>query len=113
MKTQYTCLVLCLMACTSLFYNCAPKLKQSAIQPSKEFADAPNDLKINQIQVLGTHNSYEQPVDKNVLAYVTKALQPMMEKMFDNMSPERKAEYLRHRLHRENAEWQNSALQPG
>ena len=81
------------MACTSLFYNCAPKLKQSAIQPSKEFADAPNDLKINQIQVLGTHNSYEQPVDKNVMAYVTKALQPMMEKMFDNMSPERKAEY--------------------
>jgi hypothetical protein len=94
MKTQHTCLVFCLLACTSLFYNCTQKLKQSAIQPAKEFADAPNDLKINQIQVLGTHNSYEQPVDKNVMAYVTKALQPMMEKMFDNMSPERKAEYM-------------------
>lgn len=113
MRTPNTYLVFYLLACTSLFYHCTNKLKQSAVQSTKEFPNAPKDLKINQIQVLGTHNSYEQPVDKNVMAYVTKALQPMMEKMFENMSPERKAEYLRHRLHRKNAQWKNSTLQPG
>ena len=73
--------------------QCSHAAKQSASQTQPEFSEAPKGLKINQIQVLGTHNSYERPVDKNVMAYVSKAVQPMMDKMFETMTPERKAEY--------------------
>jgi len=82
-----------LIALIGLFYQCSKAVKQAQEKLQKEFSEAPKGLKINQMQVLGTHNSYAQPVDKNVMAYVTKAVQPMMDKMFENMSPERKAEY--------------------
>ncbi|WP_443937573.1 Ca2+-dependent phosphoinositide-specific phospholipase C [Pedobacter sp. MW01-1-1] len=40
----------------------------------------PSDLKINQIQVLGTHNSYAKPVDPKVIALMN----PIFEKMYDS-----------------------------
>ena len=42
-------------------------------QKKKEFSSIPKGLKINRIQVLGTHNSYAKPVDPRVLAYADKA----------------------------------------
>lgn len=60
---------------------------------NKEFANAPKNLKINQIQVLGTHNSYAQPVDSNVLAYVDPIIQNMMGKMMEMMPADQKAAY--------------------
>ncbi|WP_454881000.1 Ca2+-dependent phosphoinositide-specific phospholipase C [Sphingobacterium detergens] len=40
-----------------------------------------NALKINQIQVLGTHNSYARPVDPRLAAYADPIFAKMMEKM--------------------------------
>src|SRR6218665_2870889 len=47
-------------------------------QPPADHSEALDNLKINQIQVLGTHNSYARPVDTTVMAYAD----PIFEKMF-------------------------------
>ncbi|MGL5276756.1 Ca2+-dependent phosphoinositide-specific phospholipase C [Myroides sp.] len=48
----------------------------------------PKDLRINQIQVLGTHNSYAEPVDPNLLDYVSKIIDKSKTTMFDSMDKE-------------------------
>lgn len=45
-------------------------------------------LRVNQIQVLGTHNSYAQPVDDQLLDYVSQVLESSKHKMFGAMSQE-------------------------
>lgn len=47
-------------------------------QPATANHEKLDNLKINQIQVLGTHNSYARPVDTFVMAYAD----PIFEKMF-------------------------------
>lgn len=71
-------------------YGCANKQIDTA---SETVSALPNDLKLNQIQVLGTHNSYAQPIDTNVMAYVSKFVEPMMEKMIAAMDSAKLAEY--------------------
>ncbi|MFN3228284.1 MAG: Ca2+-dependent phosphoinositide-specific phospholipase C [Asticcacaulis sp.] len=46
----------------------------------------PNALKLNEIQVLGTHNSYAQPVDKRLLAEVDPILEKLMPLMSRGLS---------------------------
>ncbi len=48
---------------------------------------ANDDLKINQIQVVGTHNSYSQPADPRVFAVMTPLLKPMLDGMTKMMPP--------------------------
>lgn len=48
----------------------------------------PKDLRINQIQVLGTHNSYAEPVDPNLLDYVSKIIDKSKTTVFDSMDKE-------------------------
>lgn len=47
-------------------------------QQKMEFSNIPKNLKINEIQVLGTHNSYARPVDPTVLAYGDSLISKMM-----------------------------------
>lgn len=49
-------------------------------------AQAAEPLRINQIQVIGTHNSYSQPADPRVFQVMKPVLQPMMDGM-KNMPP--------------------------
>ncbi len=65
----------------------------SAQTKSKEFSNAPKKLKINQLQVLGTHNSYAQPVDSNVLAFADPIFKNMMGQMMPMMPADQKAIY--------------------
>ncbi|MGH1515915.1 phosphatidylinositol-specific phospholipase C domain-containing protein [Chryseobacterium sp. JK1] len=51
------------------------------------------DLKINQLQIVGTHNSYAQPVDPKVLDFVTPIINGMMQKYSSTMSEEQKAKF--------------------
>jgi len=44
-----------------------------------------DDLPINQIQVIGTHNSYRQPVDLRVFDVMDPILQPMFQNMLKQM----------------------------
>ena len=53
----------------------------------------PEKLKINQIQVLGTHNSYAQPVDTAVLNYIDPIFEKMMGQYFSTMPEEQQAKY--------------------
>ncbi|WKL58962.1 phosphatidylinositol-specific phospholipase C1-like protein [Asticcacaulis sp. ZE23SCel15] len=53
---------------------------------AKDFETAPRDLKLNEIQVLGTHNSYARPVDKRLLAVVDPIIEKMMAQFSANMS---------------------------
>ncbi|MGG5207323.1 Ca2+-dependent phosphoinositide-specific phospholipase C [Chryseobacterium sp. MIQD13] len=62
-------------------------------QNKKEFSGYPKDLRINQIQVLGTHNSYAQPVDPKVLKLATGIMEKFKGSFFDNMSAEEKAKF--------------------
>ncbi|MEL4306852.1 Ca2+-dependent phosphoinositide-specific phospholipase C [Joostella sp. CR20] len=55
----------------------------------KEFSNIPKDLKINEIQVLGTHNSYSKPIDPRVLSYAGAAIDKMMPKFMANMPAEK------------------------
>ena len=58
-----------------------------------EFRGGGKKLKINQIQVLGTHNSYAQPVDSNVLAYGDPIFKGLMGMMQQRMTPEQMLEW--------------------
>ncbi|MFV0541795.1 MAG: Ca2+-dependent phosphoinositide-specific phospholipase C, partial [Aestuariibaculum sp.] len=44
-----------------------------------------NNLKINQIQVLGTHNSYARPVDSQVIKYAAPKIEKLMGQFFKKM----------------------------
>lgn len=50
-------------------------------------------LKLNQIQVLGTHNSYSNFVDPSLLAVLAKAANEKMASFMDNMSTEQIAQF--------------------
>lgn len=62
-------------------------LSMGQVQP-RDWPSAPEKLKINELQVLGTHNSYAQPVDPKVLAMV----EPMIAKLMAGMSSRMPAE---------------------
>ncbi|GAB4374299.1 MAG: phosphatidylinositol-specific phospholipase C1-like protein [Bryobacter sp.] len=64
-----------------------------AAQTTNEFGNAPNGLKINEIQVLGTHNSYAQPADPRVFAMMNPMLSKLMEKISQTLSQEQLAAF--------------------
>ncbi|MDM1458067.1 hypothetical protein HX025_15645 [Myroides odoratimimus] len=55
---------------------------------TKQEINLPSDLRINQIQVLGTHNSYAEPVDPNLLVYVSKIVDQSKGKLLEGMTKE-------------------------
>jgi len=59
----------------------AASTNMATAQASKKNASI-DHLKINQIQVLGTHNSYAQPVDTTLMAYA----EPIFDKMMAGMA---------------------------
>lgn len=65
----------------------------SMAQKAKEFSGYPKDLKINQLQVLGTHNSYAKPVDPKVLKLATGIMDKFKDSFFDKMPAEEKAKF--------------------
>mgnify|MGYP001107901700 CR=1 FL=1 len=74
-----TAAIMLLAACTDMATAQALKMNASVDQ-----------LKINQIQVLGTHNSYAQPVDTTLLAYAD----PIFDKMITGMGKSMPADQL-------------------
>ncbi|WP_263408086.1 phosphatidylinositol-specific phospholipase C1-like protein [Terriglobus tenax] len=52
---------------------------------------AQNDLRLNQIQVVGTHNSYQMPADPRVMQVMGPRLKPMIEGMMQHMPAEQAA----------------------
>lgn len=50
-------------------------------------------LKINQVQLLGTHNSYAQPVDSTVLAYIDPIIEKLTKGYMQHMPAEQKAAF--------------------
>ncbi len=49
-------------------------LLSASVALAQEAADLPPDLPINELQVLGTHNSYAMPADPRLLAYAEKLM---------------------------------------
>jgi hypothetical protein len=47
-----------------------------------------DDLKINQIQIVGTHNSYSQGVDPQIMAMADAIIGPRLSQMAASMPPE-------------------------
>jgi len=54
---------------------------------AQEAADLPPDLPINEIQVLGTHNSYAMPADPRLIAYAERKMGGSMGDMAKPMPP--------------------------
>jgi hypothetical protein len=52
-----------------------------------------DNLKINEIQVLGTHNSYAMPVDPVILNYGDSVITATMKPMMENMPEEQREKY--------------------
>jgi len=55
--------------------------------------DKCQNVRINQLQILGTHNSYAKPADPKVLDLVTPIINGMMQKYSSMMSEEQKAKF--------------------
>lgn len=81
-RFQYLfCLLVFLVSCTQKEQNA-----------NKNQVSGPNDtLKLNQIQILGTHNSYAMPIDSNVIKMIGPMMDEMMKQYKANMTPEQKA----------------------
>lgn len=62
-------------------------------QTKKEFSNYPKGLKINQIQVLGTHNSYAKPVDPKVLKMASDIFSQYKGSFLDKMPADEKAKF--------------------
>lgn len=69
------------------------KAAPQASESTNKFADIADSLKLNQIQVLGTHNSYAQPIDSNLINYVSSIIEPMMSNRMAGMDSATLAEY--------------------
>ncbi|MBO9731446.1 MAG: hypothetical protein J7623_22590 [Chitinophaga sp.] len=83
MKKKITTLAVVAVLATGSVY--AQKVKQGTA--------AVDGLKINQIQVLGTHNSYARPVDPRLLALADPIAEKMMTQMTKNITKEQAAAY--------------------
>lgn len=55
--------------------------------------DKCQNVRINQLQIVGTHNSYAKPADPKVLDLVTPIINGMMQKYSSMMSEEQKAKF--------------------
>ncbi|HEX7804053.1 MAG TPA: Ca2+-dependent phosphoinositide-specific phospholipase C [Pseudoxanthomonas sp.] len=60
---------------------------------SVTLACAAAELRINQVQVIGTHNSYSQPADPRVFEIMGRRLRPIMEALGQRMSAQAKAQF--------------------
>lgn len=65
----------------------------SAQANKPELPDISKHIKINQVQVLGTHNSYAQPVDPSVMSYVGSQIDKAKGGYLEAMSAEQLAFY--------------------
>lgn len=74
------------------FASCIALLVTSCSTLSQGAANDRN-VRLNEIQVLGTHNSYAQPVDPRLLGYADKVVGPLMSRMLAGMKPEQLAEF--------------------
>lgn len=63
----------------------------AAARESGATAASADSLQINQIQVVGTHNSYALPADPRVMALMAPRLAALMQSMVKIMSPEQAA----------------------
>ncbi|NOW48693.1 hypothetical protein FHW96_004883 [Novosphingobium sp. SG751A] len=64
-----------------------------AMVASAAVAQPNDDLRINQIQILGTHNSYSQGVDPQIMAMADAIIGPRMSQMAAQMPPAARAQY--------------------
>ncbi|ASK30256.1 hypothetical protein CEY12_09070 [Chryseobacterium sp. T16E-39] len=71
-------------------YICAAAITAAGIFHAQEKC---KNIKINQLQVLGTHNSYAEPVDPKVLELAAPIIKNLMAKYDSSMSPEQKAKF--------------------
>ncbi|WP_430636343.1 Ca2+-dependent phosphoinositide-specific phospholipase C [Sphingomonas hankookensis] len=67
----------------------AAAIAQPAVKPPR--APGPDTLRLDQIQVVGTHNSYALPADPRVFALAAPVMKAMTEKMAKAMTPEQRA----------------------
>jgi hypothetical protein len=65
----------------------------SVAGPRQEASGLNPDLKINQIQVIGTHNSYAMPVDPRLMAIVDPILGHVTSELSARMPPEERAAF--------------------
>ncbi|MCG1035040.1 Ca2+-dependent phosphoinositide-specific phospholipase C [Polaribacter sargassicola] len=81
---------------TSLFIGsillvCSCKKESSQFSLENNTIKIDETLKINQIQVLGTHNSYAKPVDEKVFTLMNPIFKKLMGQYNANMTDEQKA----------------------
>lgn len=65
----------------------APAIAAAPIAAPVDAPDLPGTLRINQIQVVGTHNSYSQGLDPHVAALLEQKLGTTLDDVIDRMSP--------------------------
>ncbi len=76
------CVIIVLQSCSS-----------TKIKIENDMVEIPSDLKINQIQILGTHNSYAKKRDTVIVNFLDPIFTKMMNGYSKNMSDEQKAKW--------------------
>jgi hypothetical protein len=71
----------------------AAPVRPAAAAGAFEAPELPDSLRLNELQVLGTHNSYSQGVDPRIIAMLAKMV-PSMTRMVDNIPQDRRREFL-------------------
>ncbi|MBT2622808.1 MULTISPECIES: phosphatidylinositol-specific phospholipase C domain-containing protein [Chryseobacterium] len=71
-------------------YICSAAMAAVALINAQEKC---RNIKINQLQVVGTHNSYAEPVDPKVLDLAAPIIKNLMKKYDSGMSAEQKAKF--------------------
>jgi hypothetical protein len=88
-----TILAMVALSLVLVFPCMAQRVKQLSAESGAAKFSYPATLKVNEIQVLGTHNSYARPVDTALLNYVDPLLARVMGGFVSSMKPAEKAQY--------------------
>ncbi|MEH0152781.1 Ca2+-dependent phosphoinositide-specific phospholipase C [Limibacter armeniacum] len=73
--------------------GCHPKTEQFTAEKGAKEVTLPTSTKLNEIQVLGTHNSYAKPIDPAVINMIDPIMEQMGTKFMKSMSEEMMARF--------------------
>lgn len=89
MKSYFFILIIVLA-----FASCKETTKQSDSSIIVDGIQISDTVSLNEIQLLGTHNSYSKPIDSSVLEFASKVIEPMKADYIQKMPDEMKKKYI-------------------
>lgn len=80
-------IILFVLGCKNNQENVVPKTEIDGVMVA-------DTILLNQIQILGTHNSYSKPIDSSILKLTSTIIEPLRAKHIESMPAEMKKKYM-------------------